>query len=360
MSPGLTPFTPLKLLAHAERVEAMLAGQDTYPVSVELDLSNSCPHDCPMCSFGTSESQGYRQQNWVQFPTPKAMDLLQQLADCGVKSVTFTGGGEPLVHRAAAALFEQAVRVGLAFGVVTNGVLLRGAAQDVIAKHATFVRVSLDAGTSDTHQITHRVKRPEFHTILDNLRHTREKAGARLTIGASFCVQQVNYREIYQAAQLVKEHGANYLEIRPTFPTEWRGDTWTELLSESDIAAAKTEIDHARLHLQDDTFQVIGMVERFDSLSTPEKAYGQCRIGPLMTVIGAEQSIWHCCVQRGNEFFKVGDLKDRSFQDAWKDVLARRMSDTIDVSKCPRCRYDGFNRLIEHGFIGNALHREFV
>jgi hypothetical protein len=65
----------------------------------------------------------------------------------------------------------------LEFGVVTNGFNLRGAAQDVIAKHATFVRVSLDAGTPETHQFTHGTPMLQFHQILANIRATREKAG---------------------------------------------------------------------------------------------------------------------------------------------------------------------------------------
>lgn len=363
MSSGITPFNPLKLLRHGQAIEAMLRGEPTYPVSVELDLSNTCPHDCPMCSFGTSDSQGYRQQNWVQFPTTRAARLLEELAECGVKSVTFTGGGEPLVHRAAAALFEQAQAVGLSFGVVTNGVGLRGAAADVIAKHAVFVRVSLDAGNAETHQITHRTKRPEYHLILDNLRHVAEKAkdaGNPITIGASFCVQRVNWREIYQAAQLVKEHGGHYLEVRPTYPTDWRGDHWNDALTDDEVEAAKAEIQHAKTHLDDDTFRVIGMVERFDQLVETRKSFSKCWIGPLMTVIGADQNIHHCCVQRGQPFFNLGSLADKSFKEAWAAALERDMANNVDVSKCPRCRYAGYNRIVETAFVKDGMHADFV
>src|SRR5690606_31804808 len=118
--------------------------------------------------------------------TPRALALIDELADCGVKAITFTGGGEPLVHREAAAILERAAAAGLEFGVVTNGFNLRGAAQDVIAKHAKFVRVSLDSGTPETHQFAHGTPFLQFHQILANIRATREKAGDRpLTIGAS-------------------------------------------------------------------------------------------------------------------------------------------------------------------------------
>lgn len=360
----LTPFQPLKLLRYGHEVEAMLRGDLVYPISVELDLSNTCPHDCPMCSFGTSESQGYRQQNWVQFPAPRMLRLLEELAECGVRSVTFTGGGEPLIHRSAAALLEQAQAVGLAYGVVTNGVLLRGAVAEQIARHATFVRVSLDAGSAETHQITHRTSKLELHLILDQMQHVRAKAdafGHALTIGASFCVQRVNYRELYQAGQLVKEHGGDYLEVRPTFPTDWRGDGWNDQLTEEEVEQARAELIHAQTHLNDGRFKVIGMIPRFEALpATYRKPYAQCRIGPLMTVIGADQALYHCCVQRGQAAFHLGSLADRSFAEAWAEAQARQMHTQIDVTRCPRCRYDGFNTIVQDVFTRDALHAKFL
>lgn len=357
----LTPFTPLKLLRHSDRIDAMLRGELVYPVSVEMDLSNTCPHDCPFCSFGTSSSQGYRQKNWVQFSTPRAITLLEELHACGVKSITFTGGGEPLIHKEAATILEKAASLGLEFGVVTNGFLLKGAAQDIIAKHATFVRISLDAGTPETHQFTHGTPFLQLHQILANIRATREKAGPRLTIGASFCVMDQNWKEVYLAAKQVKDAGANYLEVRPTFPTDWRGDGWGQALAPEHVDDAKVEIAHARAHLDDTTFQVIGMIERFDQLAAPAKGYDTCRIGGLTTVIGADGRLWHCCVNRGIEFFNIASVKDKPFTEAWAEAQAKKMAERIDVSKCPRCRYDGFNRLLDRAFVnGDALHANFV
>ena len=104
--------------------------------------------------------------------------------------------------------------------------------------------------------------------------------------------------------------------------------------------------------------EVMELVERFDALATPEKRYSKCRIGPLMTVIGAEQSVWHCCVQRGQPFFSLGSLKDKTFQEVWAEK--RNMADEIDVTTCPRCRYDGYNQLIEDVFVRDTVHANFV
>lgn len=355
----VTPFNALKLLRHADRIEKMLDGQRVAPVTVEWDLSNTCPHDCLWCSFGTSESQGYRQQNWVQFPTARAITLLEELAAAGVKGICYTGGGEPLVHRAAALIFEKTTQVGIDWGVVTNGLGLAGMARSVIASHAKFVRVSLDAGTPETHMRTHNITGPQLTQIIENLHQTRIKAGDRpLTIGASFCVQEANYKEIYAAAKLVKDAGGDYLEVRPVYPTDWRGDGWT--LQADHVEAAKVELAHAQMHLDGNGFRVIGMIERFDSLTKPEKGYATCHIGPLTTVIGADGRGWHCCVMRGQDAFSWGSVLTEAFEAAWLTPAHHALIDGIDVSQCPRCRYDSLNRVIDQAVIHDGMHRNFI
>lgn len=364
----LTPFTPLKLLRHAPKVEAMLRGEVVYPISVEIDLSNICPHDCPFCSFGTSQSEGYRQQNWVTFPAPRMLTLLDELAAVGVKSLTFTGGGEPLVHREAAAIFEKAAQ-HFEWGLVTNGFLLKGAVSDVVAKHATFVRVSLDAGTPETHHFTHGLPEGQFqyHQILDNLRAVRAKADAagrqtRLTIGASFCVMDQNWKELYQAAKNVKDHGGDYLEVRPTYPTDWRGDGWGHALAPENYDALRIELQHARLHLEDEAFHIVGLTDRFANAfsAAPIKDYDQCRIGDLTTVIGADGRGWHCCVQRGQEYFTYGSFLTHSFTEVWESRRRQDLINGIDLTQCPRCRYDNLNRVIADAFVRDGLHANFV
>lgn len=353
----ITPFSPYKLLFHRSRVEASLRKELVYPVGVEIDLSNVCPHDCPFCSFGTSVSQGYRQQNWDVFPYPRILDLLKELRLCGVESVTFTGGGEPLVHPHAREIFDHATHWGLKWGLVTNGLLLNRVVEQL--RGATFLRVSLDAGTPETHHFTHGLPKGQYQydTILANLRLVRD-ANPQLTMGASFCMMDQNFKEVYKAAKDVRDAGGNYLEVRPTFPTEWRGDGWGQALSDPD--AAKVEVDHARMHLDSPTFKVIGMTERFDSLAVHTKDYAECRIGPLTTVIGADGRLWHCCVQRGQSFFELGSVKDRPFAEVWAEIQQKRDSSKIDVTQCPRCRYDGFNELIEHAFLGGQMHEAFI
>jgi radical SAM protein with 4Fe4S-binding SPASM domain len=351
----LTPFIPLKLLKHSDTVQAMLDGKVTYPISVELDLSNICNHGCPWCSYN-----GFRQENWKSWDRARILSLLEELADVGVKSVTFTGGGEPLVHRNAAEVFQKAADLGLQFGVVTNGRRLEGPIAEVLAKHATFVRVSLDAGTTQTHQMLHATAMPEYTRILGNMQKLRELAGSRLTIGASFCVFDVNRGEISRGAERVKATGANYLEVRPVFPTEWRGGGFGNPLTAELVDDARAQLQAAKDAHDGDGFRVIGMIRRFEQVFDKSKPYDACRIGPLTTVINADGYIYHCCIQRGMPAFRAGSVLEKPFKEVWWNAQHQQMVADIDISKCPPCRYDGYNAIIQEAFMGDALHANFI
>lgn len=362
---GVHPFNPLKLLAHGDRVRAMLAGQDVFPISVELDLSLKCNHACAWCSF-----DGWRQANWIDFPAPRALTLIDELADCGVRSVTLTGGGEPLVHKAADDVMAKLAARGLAWGVVTNGFRLDGSRADLVARHARFVRVSLDAGDSETHRRIHAAPFDQFDLILDNLARTialartvRAPEAAPLTAGASFCVFDSNVHEIAKACQRLKEIGANYLEVRPVYPTEWRGGRQDDQgISEANIPVARATIEAARADLEDASFQVIGMVDRFDAVQSFRHAdfYDRCRITDLSTVISSDGQIYACCVHRGLAPFRGGSILEKPFRDVWLSEERKAMRDSIDIDKCPKCRYVGLNAVIHGAVLHDGMHSDFV
>lgn len=353
----LTPFSPLKLLRHAPTVERMLAGDVVYPVSVELDLSNICNHGCPWCSFN-----GFRQEHWQSFDTPRILLLLEELAEVGVRSITFTGGGEPLVHKHAEAILTKASQ-HFQWGLVTNGRRMEGNLAALIAAHATFVRVSLDAGSAQTHQLLHATAMPEYSRILKQMAQVVALAKDRatpLTVGASFCVFDVNRHEIGEAARRVKATGANYLEVRPVFPTEWRGGGFGNPLTEEHVADARANLEAAKAEHDGDGFHVIGMIRRFEQVADTSKAYSKCRIGPLTTVINADGNIYHCCIQRGMPAFVAGSVLEKPFKEVWWAAQHQAMVDAIDITRCPPCRYDGYNELIERAFLADAMHKEFL
>jgi cyclic pyranopterin phosphate synthase len=364
---GVHPFNPMKLLAHADRVKAMLAGEPVFPVSVELDLSLKCNHACAWCSFDE-----FRRDNPINFPTERALSLIDELAECGVKSVTLTGGGEPLVHKSAAAIMQRLTDRGLAWGLVTNGLLLRDVKAELVAEHATFVRVSLDAGTAETHQRIHVAPTEQLDEILSNMQTVinvaakifgRGTTRPPLTVGASFCVFDSNLREITLAARRLKHIGAAYLEVRPVYPTTWRGGRQDDNgISPANIAVAQAEIECARELYEDASFRVIGMVDRFEAVQSfrHREFYDACRITELSTVISSDGQVYACCVHRGLAPFRGGSVLEKPFREVWLSEERRAMVESINIDKCPKCRYVGLNSVIHGAMLADGMHRDFI
>lgn len=355
------PFNPAKLLFHRDKVELAARGDWTRgPIGVEWDLSNTCSHSCAFCSFGTTESHGYRQQAWQHFPTTRALSLIPELAAAGVESVTFTGGGEPLNHPHAALILSNTHEAGIQFGLVTNGQLLHGPAFVTLAEHARFIRVSWDAGTAETHQLMHRTRMLQLDDIeraMADLIHAAKRRPDPLVVGASFCVTDTNCHELPRAAARLLAIGADYLEVRPTYPTTWRGDGWEATLTKQ--ADALAAMATAKELTAGTRLRVIGMVDRFASLEGYRKGYDKCSIGPLTTVIAATGDLYHCCVQRGQAPFVLASVLDQSFDAAWLEARDRNLRERIEVHSCPRCRYDSYNEILA-GLPADAFHAAFV
>ena len=101
------------------------------------------------------------------------------------------------------------------------------------------------------------------------------------------------------------------------------------------------------------------MIDRFEALAKPEKDYDRCQIGPLTTILGADGRLWHCCVQRGQPGFDLGNILEGSWAEVWQAAQEKRLVDRIDVKKCPRCRYDNYNRLLA-SVDADTMHVSFV
>ncbi|MDI6414467.1 radical SAM protein [Solobacterium moorei] len=95
----------------------------------------------------------------------KPKNLLNELADLKVKSVEFSGGGEPTTHPDIIEIIRHAKSLGLNIGIVTNGNSLEKLFPVLDA--FTFIRISLDAATKDKYQFVHGVN--TFESVINNI-----------------------------------------------------------------------------------------------------------------------------------------------------------------------------------------------
>src|SRR5688500_4652854 len=129
-------YSVLKAAWHADRITTMREGGQSVPVNLQLILSDLCNHDCWWCAYRASnglssagfagpDKNGKLSHNPNRMiPTAKAAEIITDARELGVKSITFTGGGEPTVHPDHLSLFGMALELGIDCSLNTNGNLL--------------------------------------------------------------------------------------------------------------------------------------------------------------------------------------------------------------------------------------------
>lgn len=114
--------TGAKLFAHQEAMQALRDGKGR-PISCWIAPTDVCNHKCAFCSVGERPGETLDYISIVAF--------LTKLRLLGLKSVTFSGGGNPLIYKCkkSGMGIEDCIRfansLGLEVGLITNGLPLK-------------------------------------------------------------------------------------------------------------------------------------------------------------------------------------------------------------------------------------------
>lgn len=326
-------YSALKAMKFPDRLEALRGGAPAGPVHVQLILSDLCNQACNFCAYRDpdySSSQLFHvEQNYNpnrKLPFEKVIEILDDCAEMGVKAVQLTGGGEPTVHPRFGEVVRAIVERGMAWALVTNGVIGKWD-----CSNAAWVRVSLDAASPETYAKIRNVPRWHFDRACQTI--------AKLRCGVGFVVTPENWREIYLAARLARDLGASNIRIGAQFSA--KGEDLFDGFRNVALALAKDAVEK----LSTPSFEVINKFsEKLNDLEQGRPDYHRCGYQQFTTYIGGDQNLYRCCVQAYNEQGKIGNLASMRFRDAW-EAAARRFKD-FDATNCVRCQFNEINRRI--------------
>jgi len=338
------PFLGTKFLLSAgmEYVKKLLT-EDWWklpPISVEIDPTNLCNNKCIWCMF-----REFRHRVRDSIPPEKMEEIINQLGDFGVKAVTFTGGGEPLMNpRVFPQSFYQVRDNGMKVGLVSNGVLVDKYV-DAILDTCTFVRFSIDASTPSTYRKLHGTD--DFDKVISNVKLV---ADGEPDVGIAFLVHPENYREVKSFCELGHSLGVDYVEFRPVYMPGLS-------LGERLVRNVLSQIEEAR-DLESNSFKIFVRLKRFQEHLNRDKGFTECLATPLVGVIGADLNVYLCCQFRGHSDKVLGNLNHSTFKDIWFGLRRREVVGSIDVNWCPPCRYRTYNQVLND--LKNCDHEEFL
>ncbi len=361
-------FNPLKIWHHADRLRALAAGEDIAPVTVEIDPVAYCNHHCFWCVDPSHR------------PVTAGRDFLWPLLEelthftvngFRVQGIVLKGGGEPTLHPDFPALIKKIQTLGFEVGVVTNGSrLLKPGLAEALAQWASYVRVSIDGPTPETHHRIHGSR--DFTEIvagverLMSLRQTRHPI-----VGLSFAMDYVMQPEISEAIALGDRLGVDYVLIRPPFFEEvGRTSTMTPaqaaklrqtLAAAASVYAGSMDVlvgtwvgDAERtLKKQADMTPSGRRGQQLKAGMPIEHQLGLCRASPLLAVITAEGQVYGCCNLRYLDDWSFGQVdykQNVTLADIWTGERRRRVLAQMHATACiahcthPMSRY---NEIIE-------------
>lgn len=333
------------------------------PFVVEFDPTTICNLACPDCISRDLLNQGFISRKRIH-------ELTKEMVDAGVRAVVLIGGGEPLAHPEIGWVIEYFGKNNVHIGITTNGLLIDRYI-DCIAEYANWVRVSVDAATSDTFN---RIRTSPsgvsmFGKVIENMTNLAKVKSGKL--GYSFMIYSEgefdksdsagtnkgkeksrfipsgldesgfikpdndrpfsNVSEIYQAALLAKEIGCDYYEIKPMYNIHHFAINQREEL----ISRTKQEIEQA-LSLADDSFRVFQATKLHHTLNGEEniepKDYTRCAVAQLRTLV-TPSGTYVCPYFRGRDDKNLGDARKIPFLDMWHGELRAKVIDELDPSK---------------------------
>ena len=290
-----------KIYYYLDQVEKLSRGEFVGPISCEIDPSNACNLKCNFCMFGD-----WRKNHHEHLDLNLYISAIGELHRMGTRSITFTGGGEPLMNPNFNIMAKMAKSLGFQIGLVTNGVLLNKV--DNLEDYL-FIRVSLDAYNKEDYL---KVKGMDyFDTVLENITIALNR---NKIIGLSYVVGPDNNKDLYKAEDLVNELGVLYLQIKPSYVNDKK-----EIFTDFEYPDGRSIIGTQRYLPEDNV---------------------PCTIAALVGIIGANADVYYCCQGRGIDRLTLGSLKEKTLKELWTERLALRPN----VSLCPMCRYMNYTK----------------
>lgn len=350
-------YSNLKVLGHADTVAALAAGLAAPPVHVRIKPTNVCNHDCWFCAYRTSAvTLGEDMNARDRIPRDKMLEIADDLVAMGVKAVTFSGGGEPLIYPYLTETIDRLAAGGIQIAALTNGSRLKGKVADAFAAHGTWIRVSIDGWDGPSYARTRKVRETEFDKVIENIGAFTAR-GSACDVGASLIVDRDNSGHVAELAATLKRAGVRHVKISACVVSNDGAEN--NAYHAETAAEVRDQIELAR-ELDDATFTVIDhyhtLSERFD------RPYTRCPMAYFLTVIGADCKVYTCQDKAYTDSGIVGDISARRFRDFWmSDEAQARLAAVNPFRDCRHhCVAETKNRALFEVLELDRRHAAFV
>jgi len=289
-------------------------------------------------------------KNSIFLSFSKMQSRIEEMAKLGVKSLIFSGEGEPLLNPEIDKFFECSRSNKIDMALITNGISLTDKLMKSITKNVTWVRFSVNGGDSLNYSKIHNVTESTFQRVINNiikLIDYRNRVSSDLVIGSQIILLEENYRTVGELAIILREIGVDYLTVKPYLPLYNKRIDFDQYKRHN----AKY-LEHVEQYsfLNDASFSFKIRLHSFDKLAN--RHYLRCLGNPFYCEVKSNGDLMVCGVHISSDKFKYGNLYESSFRKIWDGSLRKKikryLEEELDIRKTcmPNCRLDEVNRFL--------------
>lgn len=303
-------FEPgLKLATH-EEFGRYLRGESIPPINIEISPSGKCDAACDWCFYRQSGCK-IPGLDGVLFRESRMEGLVEELAGFGVKSISWTGGGEPSLHPSFPKFEEWVHWAGLEQGLFTNA--LKEIKYD--PTHFQWIRVS-------------KTNKPWNE---ENLRVLRQCKTLGMCINYNGESDEKLVRDTLEIADKLdalkeKPGHETYVQVRPALKIQGQKTT-----------VEVPKIEHPLLQITDYKFLGSGV----------ERDYSKCEAFHFNPFIWQDGDVDVCGYHRKDQKFNLGNLYSKNEQGRFRYIMKNAPAKVEVVDNCQVCcKLNSMNTMI--------------
>jgi GTP 3',8-cyclase len=291
-----------KMFWHLDRLKEWQDRKITAPLYLEISPVSYCNHRCMFCGLD------FAMKERLQLDTDVLCRALKEMGERGVRSIMYAGEGEPLLHKGLRQIIETTKASGIDASLTTNGTVGSSELWGDILPDLSWVKFSVDAGTSGVYSRIHNVSEKFFDKTLGSISDAVKIKRDRhlgVALGVQFLVLRDNIADVENAIRLFSRVGVDYLVLKPF-------SLHPQMLKKMDVLYTEEEINDLQ-----------ALVDRYTGTSTMDivfrkgtmmryvqdgKEYRHCLALPFWGYISSNGDFYTCSVYIGDEQFRTGNI----------------------------------------------------
>tara|TARA_B100000787_G_scaffold160975_1_gene140415 strand:- start:5079 stop:6218 length:1140 start_codon:yes stop_codon:yes gene_type:complete len=318
-----------KVLLQPDQINKIKNSSRPFPLTVEIDLTNHCNHRCSFCVWGEHIS------------VDKSTLLKDNLLECidgmktlGAKAITFTGGGEPMIHKDFYEILSLSKKTGYDCGLITNGSVITEKNAENLLENLNWLRISMSGGDKDSY---FKVQgKDHFELVCKNLKMiagVKEKLNSKTKIGIRMLITKENVHTLYNLANIIEKiKGINYLQIAPDHDNDDGGQFWHGDLVKNEKEKSEKILKEKNIDFITSGFEILNTKNdvKQNILDIPSKCFAHF----YQVAITADGNVTFCKNARFDKNFIIGNINDNSILEVWNSKKNQELENWIKPNNC--------------------------